>query len=91
MDLLLPKSVQKEKRPTARFNFRYYSSPSPKPADFQYSGFYYIGKNSGHIEKLVGIYKRGHVCESPENVKEELLRIAVHEVNFIPQVIICDA
>ena len=91
MDLLLPKLVQKEKRFPARFNFRYYSSPSPKQADFQYSGFFYIGKNDGHIEKLVGIYKRGHVCESVENVKEELLRISVHEGNFIPEVIICDA
>jgi lipopolysaccharide/colanic/teichoic acid biosynthesis glycosyltransferase len=91
MDLLLPKLVQKEKRFPARFNFRYYSSPSPKQADFQYSGFFYIGKNDGHIEKLVGIYKRGHVCESVEKVKEELLRISVHEGNFIPEVIICDA
>ena len=90
MDLLfLPKTVQGEKGISPRYAFRYYSAP--KPANFQYGGFYYIGKNTAHIEKLVSIYKRGYASDGLANVKAELLRSLEQEKNLIPEVILCEA
>jgi lipopolysaccharide/colanic/teichoic acid biosynthesis glycosyltransferase len=61
------------------------------PGNFQYSGFYYIGKNTSHIEKLVGVYKRGYASEGLDNVKAELLRSLQQEKNLLPEVILCEA
>jgi lipopolysaccharide/colanic/teichoic acid biosynthesis glycosyltransferase len=89
MDLLfLPKTAQKDKR-VAHFTFKSYYLP--KTGDFQYSGFYYIGKNTAHIERLINMYKRGYAAEGLESAKAELLRSLEHEKNMIPEVIICEA
>ena len=90
MDLLfLPQAEKKDQRMTPRFAFRAYHVP--KAGNFQYSGFYYIGKNTSNIEKLVGVYKRGYASEGLDNVKAELLRSLQQEKNMIPEVILCEA
>jgi lipopolysaccharide/colanic/teichoic acid biosynthesis glycosyltransferase len=89
MDLLfLPKTVQRDQR-IARYTFRSYVAP--KKVNHQYSGFYYIGRNATHIEKLVNIYKRGYASDGLNNVKAELNRSLEQEKNIIPEVIICEA
>src|SRR5258706_11280028 len=90
MDLLfLPQAEKKDQRIAPRIAFRAYHVP--KAGNFQYSGFYYIGKNTSHIEKLVGVYKRGYASEGLDNVKAELLRSLQQEMNMIPEVILCEA
>jgi lipopolysaccharide/colanic/teichoic acid biosynthesis glycosyltransferase len=90
MDLLfLPQTVEKNKRVGPRFTFRSYFLPLA--GAFQYSGFYYIGKNSVHIDKLVQMYKRGYASEGMENMKAELLRSLEQEKNILPEVIFCEA
>jgi len=59
--------------------------------EVQYGGFYYIGKNTAHIEKLVGVYERGYASEGLENVKAELLRSLQQEKDMLPEVILCEA
>jgi lipopolysaccharide/colanic/teichoic acid biosynthesis glycosyltransferase len=89
MDLLfLPKTAPKEKK-VAHFAFKSYYSP--KAGNFQYSGFYYIGKNTVHIERLINMYKRGYAAEGLESAKAELTRSLEHDRNMIPEVIICEA
>src|ERR1700760_2448157 len=91
MDLLfLPQTVEKNQRLTPRYAFRSYYLPQ-HAGTFQYSGFYYIGKNSVHIDKLVQMYKRGYASEGMENMKAELLRSLEREKNILPEVIICEA
>lgn len=90
MDLLfLPQAEKKDQRTAPRIAFRAYHMP--KAGNLQYSGFYYIGKNTSHIEKLVGVYKRGYASEGLDNVKAELLRSLQQEKNMIPEVILCEA
>jgi len=90
MDLLfLPKTVEKGHRIAPRVTFRAYHLP--KAGSFQYGGFYYIGKNTAHIEKLVNVYKRGYASEGLDNVKAELLRSLQQEKNMIPEAILCEA
>jgi lipopolysaccharide/colanic/teichoic acid biosynthesis glycosyltransferase len=90
MDLLfLPQAEKKDQRTAPRIAFRAYHVP--KAGNLQYSGFYYIGKNTSHIEKLVGVYKRGYASEGLDNVKAELLRSLHQEKNMIPEVILCEA
>ncbi len=91
MDLLfLPQTVKTEKRfARTRTSFRSYHVP--KPGNFQYSGFYYIGKNSSYIERLVHMYKRGYASEGLANVKAELLRSLEQEKNTLPEIILCEA
>ena len=57
---------------------------------YKHSGFYYIGKNKGNIEKLVKAYKRGYASESLENAKVELNRSLATDKNIIPEVIFCE-
>ncbi len=90
MDLLfLPQTVEKDQRVSPRYAFRSYHLP--QAGTFQYSGFYYIGKNSIHIDRLVQMYKRGYASEGVENTKAELLRSLDREKNLLPEVIICEA
>lgn len=60
-------------------------------AKYKYSGFYYIGKNSANIEKLVKIFKSGYVSDAIENAKNELKRSLLLEKNTVPEVIICES
>jgi len=90
MDLLfLPQTVEKSKRVSFRFAFR--SFYVPQAESYQYSGFYYIGRNSVHIDRLVKIFKRGYASEVMDNVKAELLRTLEQEKNVLPEVIFCEA
>jgi len=51
MDVLfLPQAVEQNQRMSPRYTFRSYYLP--QAGSFQYSGFYYVGKNSVHIDKL---------------------------------------
>jgi lipopolysaccharide/colanic/teichoic acid biosynthesis glycosyltransferase len=72
-----------------RYTFRSYYLP--QVGSFQYSGFYYVGKNTVHIDKLVQMYKRGYASEGMDNTKAELLRSLEREKNVLPEVIICEA
>jgi lipopolysaccharide/colanic/teichoic acid biosynthesis glycosyltransferase len=56
-----------------------------------YEGFYYIGKNTDHIEKLVKMYDRGYATEGLDNARAELLRNLKSEQHLVPEVIICEA
>jgi lipopolysaccharide/colanic/teichoic acid biosynthesis glycosyltransferase len=90
MDVLfLPQTVEKNQRMSPRYAFRSYYLP--EAGSYQYSGFYYVGKNSVHIDKLVQMYKRGYASEGLENTKAELLRSVEREKNVLPEVIICEA
>lgn len=90
MDLLfLPQTVDKNQRVSPRYTFRSYYLP--QAATYQFSGFYYVGKNSLLIDKLVQMYKRGYASEGIENTKAELLRSLEREKNSLPEVIICEA
>src|ERR1700756_1090711 len=96
MDLLfLPQTVELEKnqRVSPRYAFRSYflHQDLPQAGSFQHSGFYYVGKNSIHIDRLVQMYKRGYASEGMENTKAELLRSLEREKNILPEVIICEA
>ena len=73
----------------ARFAFKSYYLP--KQGTVQHSGFYYIGKNTSHIEKLINIYKRGYASEWLESAKTELKRSLELDKNMIPEAIICEA
>ena len=55
------------------------------------SGFYYIGKNSSNIEKLVKIFKNGYASEAIENAKAELKLCLTQEKNAIPEIIFCES
>jgi lipopolysaccharide/colanic/teichoic acid biosynthesis glycosyltransferase len=90
MDVLfLPQTVEKNQRMSPRYTFRSYYLP--QVGSFQYSGFYYVGKNTVHIDKLVQMYKRGYASEGMDNTKAELLRSLEREKNVLPEVIICEA
>ena len=56
-----------------------------------HSGFYYIGKNPGNIEKLVKLFKRGYASDSIDNALAELKRSIDQEKNTLPEVIFCES
>src|ERR1700749_4928164 len=89
MDVLIPQTVQKKPNVSIRNVFRSYSYSHT--GTYQHSGFYYIGKKTPHIEKLVKLYQRGYASDGIENVKSELLRTLMLEKNVLPEVIICEA
>jgi lipopolysaccharide/colanic/teichoic acid biosynthesis glycosyltransferase len=73
----------------ARYSIKsYYSQES---VTYKNSGFYYIGKNSGNIEKLVKVFKRGYASDALENAKAELKRSLEQEKNVIPEIIFCES
>src|ERR1700754_153324 len=69
----------------------YRSYQLPVTMDLHYEGFYYIGKNTDHIEKLVKMYSRGYATEGLANIKDELLRNLNSDQHLVPEVIICEA
>lgn len=91
--LFLPKASREDRkqedRRISRFTFKSYYLP--KLGNFQYSGFYYIGKSNTRIGKLVNMYKRGYAADSLEHAKAELLRSLSEERNIIPEVILFEA
>src|ERR1700733_14546649 len=86
--LFLPKAANEDRR-ISRFILKSYYLP--KIGNFQYSGFYYIGKNTSYMEQLVTMYKRGYASEALENAKAELLRSLEQDKNIIPEIILCEA
>jgi lipopolysaccharide/colanic/teichoic acid biosynthesis glycosyltransferase len=90
MDLLfLPQTGKKSDGMRSRFAFVTYRPATA--VNFSYDGFYFVGKNSLHIEKMVQLYKRGYASEGLDNVRAELLRSLAQEKNVLPEVIICEA
>ncbi len=72
---------------------RFYSDNNnriTKDAKIEYSGFYFIGKNSSSIEKLVNVFKQGDTAESIEIAKIELIHSFKTSTNRIPLVIFCE-
>ena len=69
----------------------YRSYQLPVSMDVHYEGFYYIGKNTDHIERLVKMYSRGYATEGLANIKDELLRNLKSDQHLVPEVIICEA
>ena len=90
MDVLLAPKTEREKGISTRYKFLYFAGASTKPLNYEYSGFYYIGRNHAHIEKLVNTYVRGYASDGLENAKSELLRSIGLEKNILPEVIICE-
>ncbi|HTI89869.1 MAG TPA: sugar transferase [Puia sp.] len=92
MDLLfLPLSAQKseDKKATPQFTFRSFQLHHHQVKEFQYDGFYYIGKNTASVEKLGQLYDRGYIAEDLEHVKNELSR-NLKANSFLPHVIFCE-
>jgi lipopolysaccharide/colanic/teichoic acid biosynthesis glycosyltransferase len=90
MELTLQlKTVEKTRRSVISSGFRSYHLPVQ--ANVEYEGFYYIGSNTDHIERLVRMYSRGYATERPENAKTELLRNLKQDQHMVPEVIICEA
>ncbi len=73
----------------SRYAIRTYRAHKSMP--YKNSGFYYIGKNSENIEKLVKAFKRGYASEGLENAKTELKRSLANERNVIPEIIFCES
>lgn len=84
----LPKSTLRSQA-FARYAIKSYYSQ--ETFTYKNSGFYYIGKNSGNIEKLVKVFKRGYASEALENAKAELKRSLEQEKNIIPEIIFCES
>jgi lipopolysaccharide/colanic/teichoic acid biosynthesis glycosyltransferase len=82
-----------EKSRFARYTIQSNSNSYTREEDVIYSknGFYYIGKNSTNIEKLVRVLKRGYASDLIENAKSELKRSLTQEKNAIPEVIFCES
>ena len=56
---------------------------------YRNSGFYYIGKNSENVEKLLKSFKRGNAFEQLDNAKADLSRALKSDSNIVPEVIFC--
>src|SRR5436305_650180 len=78
-----------EKRTKTVSGYRSYQLPVT--LDVHYEGFYYIGKKTDHIEKLVNMYSRGYATEGLASIKDELLRNLKSDQHLVPEVIICEA
>ncbi|HVY73339.1 MAG TPA: sugar transferase [Puia sp.] len=86
----LPKTAPLQEKTFVRYSFRSKEITS-SPAGYVSSGFYYIGKNSTNIDRLVKLYKRGYASDKIENAKAELKRSISQERNVIPEVIFCES
>jgi lipopolysaccharide/colanic/teichoic acid biosynthesis glycosyltransferase len=85
----LPKTSSYQQRTFVRYSIR--SKEIDEASGYINSGFYYIGKNSANIERLVKLYKRGYASDKIENAKAELKRSIAQERNIIPEVIFCES
>ncbi|MFI5125147.1 MAG: sugar transferase [Chitinophagales bacterium] len=84
----LPKASTYQKNAFVRYSIR--AREAVVAPGYISSGFYYIGRNSTNIERLVKLYKRGYASDSIENAKAELKRSIAQERNIIPEVIFCE-
>jgi lipopolysaccharide/colanic/teichoic acid biosynthesis glycosyltransferase len=87
----LPKTSYREKS-FIRYTIRSKEISTTETAPIRIaSGFYYVGKNSVNIEKLVKLYKRGYASDSIDNARAELKRSIEQEKNIVPEVIFCES
>jgi lipopolysaccharide/colanic/teichoic acid biosynthesis glycosyltransferase len=87
----LPKTATLQEKTFVRYSFRSREAAPAAPAGYISSGFYYIGKNSANIERLVKLYKRGYASDKIEHAKTELRRSIAQERNVIPEAIFCES
>jgi lipopolysaccharide/colanic/teichoic acid biosynthesis glycosyltransferase len=85
----LPKATFKN-RSFAHYSIKSYYAVKENKV-YRNSGFYYVGKNTDSVEKLLSSFKKGHAFEMLENAKSELIRSLKNDNNIIPEVIFCDA
>ncbi|MFI5195156.1 MAG: sugar transferase [Chitinophagales bacterium] len=85
----LPKASTYQKNAFVRYSIR--AKEAAAVQGYISSGFYYIGRNSTNIERLVKLYKRGYASDNIENAKAELRRSIAQERNIIPEVIFCES
>jgi lipopolysaccharide/colanic/teichoic acid biosynthesis glycosyltransferase len=85
----LPKASTYQKNAFVRYSVR--AKEAVAVPGYISSGFYYIGRNSTNIERLVKLYKRGYASDNIENAKAELKRSIAQERNIIPEVIFCES
>jgi lipopolysaccharide/colanic/teichoic acid biosynthesis glycosyltransferase len=85
----LPKASTYQKNAFVRYSIR--TKEAAAVPGYISSGFYYIGRNSANIERLVKLYKRGYASDNIENAKAELKRSIAQERNIIPEVIFCES
>jgi lipopolysaccharide/colanic/teichoic acid biosynthesis glycosyltransferase len=85
----LPKTSSYQQKAFVRYSIR--SKEIAVAPGYISSGFYYIGRNSANIERLVKLYKRGYASDKIENAKAELKRSIAQERNIIPEVIFCES
>jgi lipopolysaccharide/colanic/teichoic acid biosynthesis glycosyltransferase len=85
----LPKTSSYQQKAFVRYSIR--SKEIAIAPGYISSGFYYIGRNSANIERLVKLYKRGYASDKIENAKAELKRSIAQERNIIPEVIFCES
>lgn len=53
-------------------------------------GFYYIGKNTTSVDKLVHLFKRGYASLALSDAKAELEQTLALEKNTAPELIYCE-
>jgi len=71
--------------------YRRFTVPStPVPADNKKLEFFYIGKKSAVIDKLINIFESGYAAESPEHARTMLKRLSFHS-NSAPAFIIAES
>lgn len=85
----LPKTSSYQQKAFVRYSIR--SKEIAIVPGYISSGFYYIGRNTANIERLVRLYKRGYASDKIENAKAELKRSIAQERNIIPEVIFCES
>ncbi len=85
----LPKASSFHETAFVRYSIR--SKEAIAVPGYVCSGFYYIGRNSANIDRLVKLYKRGYASDNIENAKIELKRSIAQERNIIPEVIFCES
>lgn len=92
MELTLQlETVEKSKQATFKGYYAYQLPVAAGVEGVEYEGFYYIGKNTDHIERLVKLYSRGYATEEMGNAKAELLRNLKQDEHLVPEVIVCEA
>jgi lipopolysaccharide/colanic/teichoic acid biosynthesis glycosyltransferase len=85
----LPKASSFHQKAFVRYSIR--AKEAITVPGYVSSGFYYIGRNSANIDRLVKLYKRGYASDNIENAKTELKRSIAQERNIIPEVIFCES
>jgi lipopolysaccharide/colanic/teichoic acid biosynthesis glycosyltransferase len=89
MDLLLSPKTTTQRDQTSRLRFAFKRFSVSTEGQSEYSGFCYIGRNSGHMDRLVKLYLNGYASESLQFARTELLRHK-QQIGRVPEFIICE-